>query len=1043
MSATVATDTTAEFKVNWVRENHTMAFFWRRRPRPIPAADETDTFSSDLALSDLDADEFGRASFAQRVAGVIQDRTASSAFVIGVYGPWGSGKTTALRFVETQLKAIDAERFPVVWFNPWRYGSEELLVQGLFDTLADTLATSLPSVRDKIGKWLQVAGGAAGGLTLSGHGAQAGIGTGLAAAGRLLSQRSLERDRDRLNDALRASGKRIVVMIDDIDRLDKDEIVSILRAVKLAADFHNLVYILAFDQVKVAAALADRYPGQSGSDFLDKMVQLPLSLPRVDPAIVRQRLLRDFELLLGRHGGPGLTPQGYWRLVSALDASVLPCVRTARDHTLYLNAVEFAVPAHHGELNVVDVVLLEALRMFYPAAFEMVSRGKEVILNHEASAGGREGVLRELLVSASEDHSGGPSTPALGLLQTLFPQFDAVLGTTYHDASDVEYWVHERRVCTDRYFDRFFTYGLPAGDVADSDIDELTNAPNPAELLGSLLRTAQPGIVIAKLLDRMVYIRSEFAAELAEAVADTAPQLPALTHGQDLASPRARASVLAVRLILRTAGPQRRQVAERLLLSPDFEFATLVLRWLRAASESTGGDPLLSAAEVAQLADIFADRLLDIDRSHAIIDSNSATAPEMYALMFQRDTDRASRQLSAATKDRHRLARLLRMFMPTLTSLASGRPVALTSAIEHEAFSRMLDVVPLASLLDGVSGLADPGENRTDDTLINRFIAYTDQIREKTDVSVALPVVRSESPHPLSNFQPAGALGGAEPHDADFVVRVAILTPGSATPPPVRESAVSRIIGHQRETELIKLVEAAPITPWLTAHMGAFGAAAVMPWTVTEIRGDDFTSLTSEIVDPNGNVAVRAKASITTGISDGPSPPRHSLLLILDVSFALLNRDAGRKHIATRNDTSPIPAPAALKIAELVNVVHAGFGIFETTWEAAQLLLPPVSPRAAIGVWLASRNGLDRVIDTSHLRVLGNISVSEERLYIYRQLAASTTIGEASVEQESTRDLAIAVVARMLNSLNRRGFEAELAALRSSPEPANLQGEPE
>jgi hypothetical protein len=73
------------------------------------------------------------------------------------------------------------------------------------------------------------------------------------------SEASLSKTRVSIEQLLAASGKRVVILMGDIDRLDKDEIQAIFRLVKVAADFERTAYVLAFDASVVADALAERY----------------------------------------------------------------------------------------------------------------------------------------------------------------------------------------------------------------------------------------------------------------------------------------------------------------------------------------------------------------------------------------------------------------------------------------------------------------------------------------------------------------------------------------------------------------------------------------------------------------------------------------------------------------------------------------------------------------------------------------------------------------------------------------------------------------
>ena len=64
-----------------------------------------DCLRSDTALVDPDEDELGYKEFAADLAELIEQDVPQNGFVISVNGPWGSGKSTVLNFLETELSA--------------------------------------------------------------------------------------------------------------------------------------------------------------------------------------------------------------------------------------------------------------------------------------------------------------------------------------------------------------------------------------------------------------------------------------------------------------------------------------------------------------------------------------------------------------------------------------------------------------------------------------------------------------------------------------------------------------------------------------------------------------------------------------------------------------------------------------------------------------------------------------------------------------------------------------------------------------------------
>ena len=99
---------------------------------------------------------------------------------------------------------------------------------------------------------------------------------------------SIDDLRGRVSAILRESGRRVVVIMDDIDRLDRTEIQAIFRLVKLTGDFENTAYVLAFDERMVAGAVGEKYATGSGNAYeagLDFLVEDRPSAASSTPSI--------------------------------------------------------------------------------------------------------------------------------------------------------------------------------------------------------------------------------------------------------------------------------------------------------------------------------------------------------------------------------------------------------------------------------------------------------------------------------------------------------------------------------------------------------------------------------------------------------------------------------------------------------------------------------------------------------------------------------------------------------------------------------------
>jgi predicted KAP-like P-loop ATPase len=198
----------------------------------------------------------------------------------------------------------------VVHFNPWHFQSEHQLMRGFFATLEDSLDQQLKNRIEKIGAALKDYGSllplgslsVAGLVTISPGNAAKGL-------GEELSNVSLEQLRSRIEGSLAESGKRVVVLVDDIDGLDRAETHSMFKLVKLSAGFNQTSYVMAFDDEVVAATLGERDgAGGQGADrtFLEKILQVPLHLPPVDAVGLRPATFEGVQAAL-RMAEIGLT----------------------------------------------------------------------------------------------------------------------------------------------------------------------------------------------------------------------------------------------------------------------------------------------------------------------------------------------------------------------------------------------------------------------------------------------------------------------------------------------------------------------------------------------------------------------------------------------------------------------------------------------------------------------------------------------------------------------------------------------------------------
>src|SRR5690606_11348975 len=181
---------------------------------------------------------------------------------------------------------------------------------------------------------------------------------------------------------LRALGRPLVVFVDDIDRLDPEQIRMLLRQVKANANLPNIIFVLLYQPSIVERALEPISDGQ-GRAFLEKIVQTNFDLPAVPSSIVYRIFEDELETLVGHYATEenGFSRE---RWGNSYVGCIQPMLRNLRDARRLISSIEVHLPLHVAdyvfEVNVVDFIVLEALRVFEPNLHHALFGERELLL---------------------------------------------------------------------------------------------------------------------------------------------------------------------------------------------------------------------------------------------------------------------------------------------------------------------------------------------------------------------------------------------------------------------------------------------------------------------------------------------------------------------------------------------------------------------------------------------------------------------------------------------------------------------------------------
>lgn len=328
-------------------------------------------------------DEFGYSQFVKMFASVLNGCAAkpSETHYIGLYGKWGSGKTSISLMVR-RLCAEQKSRIKFVDFRPWRKSAFVSLSEELMDSLASSLTDEddIRSIDFRLLGWK------------IGHSNLWSIITSLPSVGDLFKAfgglfNDIGTIKERLDMALLsiAQKQHVVVMIDDVDRLSTGDIADLARLLKSSADFKNVTYVILADEEYVAAALSEFAPKvdnaiETGRSYLEKLVPIALHVPQISSNRLEAKAWAMINDLLSEliDGGVEILP--------ATKDFVRPYLVNMRSVIRFYNSLKSQLYYYvDGEkrrvsIDINDFLQLAILRLFEPAFYTSIYENRSWLI---------------------------------------------------------------------------------------------------------------------------------------------------------------------------------------------------------------------------------------------------------------------------------------------------------------------------------------------------------------------------------------------------------------------------------------------------------------------------------------------------------------------------------------------------------------------------------------------------------------------------------------------------------------------------------------
>ena len=425
----------------------------------------------------------------------------STGYVIGLTGKWGLGKSSVLSFVEQEL--AKKPFVSVAMFNPWLFNGRDELLNGFFNALRDALGKSktekVQDLRNELDNYWSALSFAGDGLALA---ADINGGSGcISAIWKTIKNhwpgkapvRSPADERKSLEGKLLASEHAVVVLIDELDRVEDSDVRAVAQLVKAVGDIRGISYLVAYDSARVADALG-RGKGKTrrarGEQYLEKIIQHPIPL--------RPLFSEDVDKLL--NAALSANEVELPEQLNDQQQRILQIIRkhisTPREVKRLIGTFDVIHAAVRGELCPLDTLAYCWVLTKSPALRELIAANPDTLVDDPKES--------EMSARFTERYEGSPApTPVelLGpaasmheeVLTLLFPRFGTERNTSEDQSS---------RISRRRNLIRLLYLGNPPTMVSRSEIERIWSIKSADILDTELERLNQSGLIF-EFMDRL------------------------------------------------------------------------------------------------------------------------------------------------------------------------------------------------------------------------------------------------------------------------------------------------------------------------------------------------------------------------------------------------------------------------------------------------------------------------------------------------------------------------------------------------------------
>lgn len=372
-----------------------------------------------------------------------QNRLKNESLAIGISGNWGSGKTSFLKSMQQRMNA----NYRVVSFNPWMCTDKEQIISQFFALMRNQIEDNDQALQDAIRKYRDIV------LDVDIHPSLTFLANILSLNKR---EETLDSLRNKIEEAIATDGvKPFAIFIDDLDRLEGNELFEVLRLIRITANFRNVVFIVAYDRDYICNVLNESKNIKRAEEYIQKIFHLEISLPKFEDETLFDVFMEELVRIASLNERQAARlKKSIIQLLNADGLSFTDFVPNFRQARRFANvfAVNFkSILAHTKNFVAKDFVGIELLHFAFPDIHRTLMYKPMILLKQRPETLSKS----RLLVYESDGNS-----PSDKLLKRLFS----------HDSETER---TSREIRSQLSYANYFCYRLPKNAIGVTDFEML------------------------------------------------------------------------------------------------------------------------------------------------------------------------------------------------------------------------------------------------------------------------------------------------------------------------------------------------------------------------------------------------------------------------------------------------------------------------------------------------------------------------------------------------------------------------------------------